>query len=130
LPGGGSRLVDRTNNALEGFFHLVKHGERRRSGRKVLTQDFERMPPAAALALNLIRDDYVQIVCSSLDQLPAAFAALDASGLGPKRGRRAEPPETDETVSSSLPTTDKKLVRADAMSDRIRAAAASRAPRR
>jgi hypothetical protein len=34
------RLVDRTNNALEGFFHDMKHGERRRSGRKNLTKDF------------------------------------------------------------------------------------------
>ena len=42
--GGGVRLVDRTNNILEGFFHTMKHGERRRSGRKNLAQDFERPP--------------------------------------------------------------------------------------
>jgi hypothetical protein len=48
--GGGSRLVARTNNDLEGFFRGLKHDERRRSGRKVLTQDFEHLPPDAALA--------------------------------------------------------------------------------
>jgi hypothetical protein len=130
LPSGGTRLVDRTNNALEGFFHLVKHAERRRSGRKVLTQDFEQMPPAAVLAMNLTHHDYVHLLCGSLEQLPAAFAALDQAGLGPKRGRQDEPVEADETVSSSLPTVDKKLVRTAGMSERIRAAAASRAPRR
>jgi hypothetical protein len=44
------RLVDRTNDELEGFFHSMKHGERRRSDRKILTQDFEQLSPAAALA--------------------------------------------------------------------------------
>src|SRR5256885_12413034 len=39
--GGGIRLVARTNNGLESLFHTIKHGERRRSGRKILTQDFE-----------------------------------------------------------------------------------------
>jgi hypothetical protein len=131
LPGRRIRLVDRTNNALEGFFRTVKHGERRRSGRKVLTQDLEQMPAGAALARNLDCPDYVHIVCGSLDGLAAAFADLDARGQGPTRCRpcdRAE--ETDHTVSSSLPTADKKLVRTDEMSHRIRAAAASRAPRR
>ncbi len=48
--GGGIRLVARTNNGLESLFHTIKHGERRRSGRKILTQDFEVLPPAAALS--------------------------------------------------------------------------------
>src|SRR5207245_1041030 len=34
--GGGIRLVARTNNGLESLFHTIKHGERRRSGRKIL----------------------------------------------------------------------------------------------
>jgi hypothetical protein len=37
--GGGTKMVDRTNNALEGFFDTMKHEERRRSGRKNLAQD-------------------------------------------------------------------------------------------
>jgi predicted nucleotidyltransferase len=53
--GGGVRVVDRTNNLLENFFGSMKHGDRRRSGRNLLTQDFEVLPPAAALARNLTR---------------------------------------------------------------------------
>ena len=49
--GGGIRLVDRTNNALESFFRRMKQGERRRSGRKVLTYDFEQMPGREARLL-------------------------------------------------------------------------------
>jgi hypothetical protein len=129
LPGRRVRLVARTNNDLEGFFRNLKHGDRRRSGRKILTQDLEQMPAGAALAMNLTCPDYVQIVCGSLDQLPAAFAELDARGQGPTRRRTGDTAETDHTVSSSLPTADKKLVRTGEMSRRIRAAAASRAPR-
>jgi hypothetical protein len=77
--GDGIRLVDRTNNCLEGLFDDIKHGERRRSGRKILTQDLEQLPPAAALATNLRASDYVAIVCGTLDQLPQAFAQLDAA---------------------------------------------------
>jgi hypothetical protein len=43
---GGIRLVDRTNDAIESQFHILKHGERRRSGRKILTQDLEKLSPA------------------------------------------------------------------------------------
>lgn len=129
LPDGRTRLVDRTNNVLEGLFHALKHGERRRSGRKVLTQDLEQMPPGAMLAMNLTCADYVQILCGSIEHLPAAFAELDARGRGPTRRRPREAVETDETVSSSLPKADRKLVRAGEMSRRVRAAAASRAPR-
>ena len=57
--GGGLRLVDRTNNVLESYFHALKHRERRRSGRKILTQDFEYLPPTAALTANLNHADYV-----------------------------------------------------------------------
>jgi hypothetical protein len=76
---GGFRLVDRTNNCLEGFFHDLKHRERRRSGRKILAQDLEQLPPTAALAANLRCGDYVTILCGSLDKLSSAFAQLDAS---------------------------------------------------
>ena len=129
LPDGRTRLVDRTNNVLEGFFHRLKHGERRRSGRKLLTQDLEQMPPGATLAMNLTCADYVKILCGSIEQLPAAFSKLDAHGQGLTPRRWDNAAETDGTISSSLPSADKKLVRADGMFNRIRAAAASRAPR-
>jgi len=44
---------------LESFFHDLKHRERRRIGRKILTRDFEQLAPEAALAQNLSRADYV-----------------------------------------------------------------------
>jgi hypothetical protein len=124
LPRGGIRLVARTNNDIERFFRGLKHDERRRSGRRILTQDLEHLPPAAALARNLTRPDYVEILCGSLADLPAAFAKLDAAVV------RAEPAPETETVSRSLPIPDRDLVRTEEMFLRINAAANSRAPRR
>jgi hypothetical protein len=71
------RIVDRTNNVLENLFHRMKHRERRRSGRKILTNDFETIPPAAALAINLSDSDYLQAVCGTLDDLPLWFSKID-----------------------------------------------------
>ena len=132
--GGGVRLVARTNNCLENFFRDMKHGERRRSGRKCLTQDFERLPAEAALAANLSRPDYVAILCGSLDGLQAAFAALDAERRGAQRSAETPslppaPPEPQPLVSASLPAADRRIVRTEAMDRRIDRAARSRAPR-
>jgi hypothetical protein len=131
--GGGVRLVERTNVLLESFWHEVKHGERRRSGRKVLSQDFEQLPAEAVLARNLTRPDYVAIVCGTLDDLPRAFAELDASERSlslPARLRPAASRAADgEIISASLPKADRALVRSPAMRQRIDAEARSRAPR-
>lgn len=132
--GGGIRLVARTNNLLEGFNRALKQGERRRSGRKTLSDDFEHLPAEAALARNLLCPDYVEIVCGSLDQLPRAFAELDADRrcrtLATTKSLPAPPqPDTSEIASASLPKEDRRLVRSDAISSRILAAARSRAPR-
>jgi hypothetical protein len=123
--GAGVRLVDRTNNVLESFFHTIKHGERRRSGRKILTQDFERLPPAAALAINLTHPDYVEIVCGSLNCLADAFAQLDA---GDRSCSIAAATKHQNTTieTASLSTLDRRLVRQSAMGERIIAAAHSR----
>jgi hypothetical protein len=123
--GGGIRLVDRTNNILEGFFHTMKHGERRRSGRKDLAQDFERLPPAAALAANLTRPDYVSIVCGgSLDQLPHAFARLDARDRRRSLAARStsEKPSC-EVESASLNAMDRRFVRSKELERYVLAAA-------
>jgi hypothetical protein len=127
--GGGLRLVERTNNRLEELFGELKHGERRRSGRKVLTHDLENLPPAAVLARNLRCEDYVEILCGSLDRLAVAFAALDRD----KHERELATPaaaklETTQGVpcelaSASLPRADQRLVRADLMRKRILSAA-------
>jgi hypothetical protein len=122
MPGGAVRLVARTNNDLESFFHALKHGERRRSGRKILTQGFEALPPAAALASNLRHADYVRILCGSLDRLPDAFAQLDARDRS--RSIAAGPSQYSITAqTASLSTVDKRLVRQPAFEKLILAAA-------
>jgi hypothetical protein len=126
--GGGMRLADRTNNVLEGFFRRMKQGERRRSGRKVLTYDFEHLPAGAALVANLDRPDYVKILCGSLDRLPEAFAELDAER---QQAADASPEEADvdcDVQSRSLPLVDRELIRSDDLRACILAAAQSRAP--
>jgi hypothetical protein len=130
--GGGTRVVDRTNNLLEGFFRGGKQGERQRSGRKKLTQDLEHLPEGAALAANLKQPDYVNIICGTLENLPRAFAALDAKDRSkalPARMRAKVKASHSDVVSSSTSTEDRRFVRTDAMKDRIHRAARSRAPR-
>jgi len=129
-----TRLVDRTNDIEEGWFHGMKHSERRRSGRKLLAQDMEQLPAAAALARNLRCKDYVELVCGSLDNLDKAFAELDRQkDLQPIDAERPDrtvhaPLDIDDLLSASLPRADRTLVRAQALETRILAAALSRAP--
>ncbi len=122
LPGklnGLVHLVERTNNLIESLFHTLKHGERRRSGRKVLTHDFENLPPAAALVTNLTHPDYVSLVCGSLDRLPESFAKLDdKAGPKPKSSVTLLAASSDPE-SASLPSADRKLVRTEEMTQRI-----------
>jgi hypothetical protein len=131
--GGGIRFVARTNNLLESFFHRMKHGERRRSGRKVLTDDFEHLPAEAALTYNLTKPDYVKIVCGSLEKLPDAFADLDIAkrslALGTPPFERTAAEEEPRADFASLPRADRRVVRAESLRQRIEAAARSRAPR-
>ena len=120
--GEGVRLVDRTNNIDEGLFHRLKHGERRRSGRKNLAQDLERLPAGALLAFNLTRPDYVEIVCGNLDRLAQLFAGLD----GPNRHCSLAAATLRRTgESASLNSSDRRLVRMGEMEQRILAAAMS-----
>lgn len=116
---GGIRLVDRTNNILEGFFHGMKHGERRRSGRKILTQDFERLPAEAALALNLTRADYVEIVCGTIAHLPRAFLVLDQGYRAHSLRARTRAAQPGDMETASMPLADKKLIRTEEMEKRI-----------
>jgi len=132
--GGGIRLLPRTNELLENFFKEIKHSERRRSGRKNLTQDLEHLPASAALAYNLKNADYVSIVCESLNKLPHAFARLDQEEQSRRqKGLTSTEPKDLERVlqlsTSSLSIADRRIVRTDAMDRRIKKAASSRAPR-
>ena len=131
--GGGVRLVDRTNMSLENFFGLAKHGERKRSGRKNLAADLESLPGSAPLARNLLRPDYVQILCGSLDQLPKAFAELDAADRSrslPARLAHLSSDTATDDARTSLPKPDRKLIRSAHLIDTITKAARSRAPLR
>ena len=105
----------------------MKHGERRRSGRKILTQDFEQLPPAAALAKNLTHPDYVKIICGTLDSLPRAFAKLDQENRGRSLGATsARPASISDIECASLNSADRRLVRTEGMDHRIMTAALSR----
>jgi hypothetical protein len=128
------RLVNRTNNVIENCFKELKHGERRRSGRRILTQDLEHLPAEALLVSNLKREDYVRIVCGSLDRLPEVLARLDQEEKA-SRFMAIRPNDADalkkrlQTATASLSTPDRRVVRTKAMNARMRAAAGSRAPR-
>jgi hypothetical protein len=129
--GGGIRILHRTNNILEGFFKGMKHDERRRSGRKILTHDFENLPPAAALVYNLNRPDYVSIVCGSLEFLHEAFAKLDSTKCKRKTKNEEQIKGTPlsniaQTETASLPADDRRLIRTEQMKRRVLAAAKRR----
>ncbi len=130
LPNGTVRMAPRTNNDEEGFFRRLKQAARKRSGRKNLAHDFESLPAAAALACNLTNERYVHILCGSLDNLPYAFAELDAetenaAGPHPLATRGPE----DGVTSASLPRIDRSTIRVPGFRKRLEAAARSRAPR-
>jgi hypothetical protein len=128
--------VDRTNCRLESLNGDVKHGERRRSGRKKLTQDLENLPSGALLAFNLRDPDYADLLCGAQERLPAAFAALDAEARTRELdGLQTETPPAlfaspTSVETASLPKRDRNLVRSEGLRRRIRTAARrSRAPR-
>ncbi len=125
--GSGIRVVDRTNILAEGFFNDMKHGERRRSGRKILSQDLEDRPAEAALVKNLEHLDYVEIVCGDIGRLPELFADLDAREDEAPRKERCYRDEKIETAS--LSRNDRDFVRQDFLEKSIRSAASSRSPR-
>ena len=90
--------------------------------------------PAAALATNLRSSHYVTIVCGSLEELPKAFANLDAassrrSSIVTRRAAHVADATDCDVVSASLPKGDRNLIRTANMERRILAAARSRAPR-
>ncbi|MBI4870221.1 MAG: hypothetical protein HY814_01490 [Candidatus Riflebacteria bacterium] len=127
--GGGVRIIPRTNNVEESFWHRMKHDQRRRSGRKILTRDFEALPAAAALVYNLNCPDYVELLCGSIKRLPSAFAQLDqrrrAVSTPTSAGSRQQP----ELALASVSRDDLPVVRSPSLGKEIEAAARSRPPR-
>ena len=63
------------------FFCHSKQNLRLRVGRKDLGQDLRQQPAQTALVANLRHPEYVRVLCGSLDELPAAFAALEPSSI-------------------------------------------------
>lgn len=70
-------VVERTNNIAEHFFGGQKQKLRRRVGRGQLGRDLEKQPAQVALVSNLQDPQYVRLLSGSLENLPAAFAALE-----------------------------------------------------
>lgn len=130
--GGEIKIMDRTNNTLEYFFCTLKQEERKRSGRKVLTQDMENYPPSAALVQNLKHEDYVRILCGSIDELPEAFYNLDArkrtEELNKNAGTKLMVKKNDTVETASLSKNDKEFVRRSFIAKSLKVAASRRAP--
>jgi hypothetical protein len=133
--GGGLRLVSRTNYLSENGFGAFKHGERVRTGYKNLGHVLETLPAEALLARNLTHEDYVSIVCGSLEKLPEAFADLDRKDREAKQlGEPLEDPEDDlstilQAATASLVKEDRRIIRTDEMNRCIAAAASKNRPR-
>jgi hypothetical protein len=122
--GGGIRLIERTNIDAEGFFNVYKQGERRRSGRKVLSQDLESTPPESALVKNIKDTSYIQILCGSIEKLPEAFAKLDKEKES-KSNRNILDKQKDKIETASLSRSDKIFIRKIFLGEKILGAAAS-----
>ena len=99
--GESYRIVHRTNNSLENFFHVLKHHERRRCGRTKMAWDLECLNPASALVSNLNDPEYLRIVCDgSIDNLQHLFSEIDQR----QREQRKQTERRDiETVAPMRP---------------------------
>ena len=126
--GGGIRLIERTNNDAEGFFNVYKQGERRRSGRKVLSQDLESTPPESALVSNMKDPSYIQILCGSIEKLPEAFAKLDKKKES-RSNRNTLDKQKAKIETASLSRSDRIFVRNSFLGEKILGVAASCARR-
>jgi hypothetical protein len=122
--GGGIRLIERTNIDAEGFFNVYKQGERRRSGRKVLSKDLESTPPESALVKNIKDTSYMQILCGSIEKLPETFAKLDKEKVS-KSNRNSLDKQKDMIETASLSRSDKIFIRNFFLGEKILGAAAS-----
>jgi len=74
-------VVPRTDNPPEHLFGRRKQALRRRVGRAHLGRDLQQQPAQVMLTDNLRDPVYIRVVCGSLQNLPAAFAALDPANV-------------------------------------------------
>lgn len=108
FAGGGIKIVGRTNNEIENFNGGLKRDERKRSGRKVLSKDFEDLPDGVPLIKNLKKPDYVKILCGSLDNLPDAIAKIDHTD---KKNKNIQAINTELSPTASMPKSDRQFIR-------------------
>ncbi len=111
LAGGGVKIVCRTNNCLENFNGRLKQEERKRSGRKVLTKDFEDLPEGAPLIKNLKKSDYVKVLCGSLENLPVAIAKLNCDERIKRNQNSTQSIKVKSSTTISLPKEDRQFIR-------------------
>lgn len=126
--GDDIKVICRTQNDIEGLFGVVKQGERRRSGRKVLKKDFEDMLEDAFLVQNLKHEDYVETLCGSIDNLPEAFSELDYNEAHEIKKQKDENINEPEIETASLSKRDRAFIRRINIQERIQAAASRRVP--
>lgn len=74
-------VTKRTNNTSEHFFGREKQGLRRRLGKAHLARDLQQQPSQVTYVANLRHQDYVRVLCGSLENLPNAFASLSEKDL-------------------------------------------------
>jgi len=127
--GGGVKIVCRTNNCIENFNGRLKQEERKRSGRKVLTKDFEDLPEGVPLIKNLKKSDYVEILCGSLENLPAAIAKLDHDERVKKTLKRTQSVKIESSTTVSLSKDDRQFIRKINIAQLIQNAAAQSDPK-
>lgn len=122
--GEGIKIVCRTNNSLENFNGRLKQEERKRSGRKILAKDFEDLPEGAPLIKNLNKSDYVEILCGSLEHLPAEIAKLDKEERVKKTVKPTQRVIDEFYSTPSLPKDDRQFIRKINIAQLIQNAAA------
>lgn len=127
--GGGIKIVGRTNNEIENFNGGLKRDERKRSGRKVLSKDFEDLPDGVPLIKNLKKPDYVKILCGSLDNLPDAIAKIDHTERAKKYTKKTQSINTKLSPTTSLPKSDRQFIRKINIAEFIQNVAAQNVPK-
>lgn len=94
-------------------------------GRKILTQDFENIPPAATLVMNYTQPDYIKTTCSTLDNLPLCFSRIDREQREQLLYTKRDPFKFSilDNSADQLSISDKMFVRKETVCDWICAAA-------
>ena len=114
---GMIRVVPRTSNLLEQFLHRLKHGERRRAGRKVLpttSKPSRRVPLWRATSATPITSPW------SVGAL--TISLRDSAPSPPRPAARPSQTRPPELTRAALPVGARRLVRRPAFRQRLLAA--------